>query len=53
MKLTQPLNDSMKLKTTLMQDVIKVYSDAVNYGVAEVTTQATFQLGEVYGSNGV
>ena len=49
MRLTQPLNESMKLKTTLMQDTIKVYTDAVNYGVAEVTTEATFQLGEVYG----
>ena len=49
MRLTQPLNESMKLKTTLMQDVIKVYTDAVNYGVAEVTTEATFHLGEVYG----
>ncbi|MDX1508595.1 MAG: tetratricopeptide repeat protein, partial [Woeseiaceae bacterium] len=49
MQLTHPLNESMKLKTTLMQDVIKVYTDAVNYGVAEVTTEATYQLGEVYG----
>ena len=49
MKLTHPLNESMKLKTTLMQDVIKVYTDAANYGIASVTTEATFQLGEVYG----
>ena len=48
MKLTQPLADSMKLKRSLMEDVIKVYTDAADYGVAEVTTAATFRLGEVY-----
>jgi len=48
MKLTQPLSDSMKLKRQLMEDVIKVYTDAADYGVAEVTTAATYRLGEVY-----
>ena len=48
MKLTQPLADSLKLKRSLMEDVIKVYTDAADYGVAEVTTAATFRLGEVY-----
>ena len=48
MKLTQPLADSMKLKRSLMEDVIEVYTDAADYGVAEVTTAATFRLGEVY-----
>lgn len=48
MKITQPLADSMKLKRSLMEDVLKVYSDAAAYGVAEVTTAATFRLGEVY-----
>jgi hypothetical protein len=47
-KLDQPLADSMKLKRSLMEDVIKVYTDAADYGVAEVTTAATFRLGEVY-----
>ena len=47
-KLTQPLADSMKLKRSLMEDVIKVYTDAAEYGVAEVTTAATFRLAEVY-----
>jgi hypothetical protein len=31
-----------------MEDVIKVYTKAADYGVAEVTTAATFRLGEVY-----
>ena len=47
-KLNQPLAESMKLKRSLMEDVIKVYTNAADYGVAEVTTAATFRLGEVY-----
>jgi TolA-binding protein len=47
-KVTQPLAESMKIKKALMEDVLKVYGDAADYGVAEVTTAATFRLGEVY-----
>jgi TolA-binding protein len=47
-KLTQPLATSLKLKKGLMEDVISAYTDAADYGVAEVTTAATFRLGEVY-----
>lgn len=47
-KLTQPLADSMKLKRSLMEDVIKAYTDSADYGVAEVTTAATYRLGEAY-----
>jgi hypothetical protein len=38
----------MKLKKSLMEDVLKVYGKAAEYGVAEVTTAATFRLAEVY-----
>ena len=31
-----------------MEDVLKAYGDAADYGVAEVTTAATFRLGQVY-----
>ena len=31
-----------------MEEVIEVYTKAAEYGVAEVTTAATFRLGEVY-----
>ncbi len=48
MKITQPLAASMQLKKSLMEDVLKVYGDAAAYGVAEVTTAATFRLGEAY-----
>jgi TolA-binding protein len=47
-KFSQPLADSLKLKKSLMEDVIAAYTDAAEYGVAEVTTAATFRLGEVY-----
>jgi TolA-binding protein len=48
MKITQPLADSMERKKSLMEDVLKVYGDAADYGIAEVTTAATYRLGEVY-----
>ena len=47
-KLSQPLADSLKLKKELMEGVIEAYTTASDYGVAEVTTAATFRLGEVY-----
>jgi TolA-binding protein len=47
-KLTQPLANSLKLKKSLMEDVIAAYTGAADYGIAEVTTAATFRLGEVY-----
>ncbi len=47
-RLTQPLAESLKLKRALMEDVITVYTDAAEYGVAEVTTAATFRLAQVY-----
>jgi TolA-binding protein len=47
-KLNQPLADSMKLKRSLMEDVLKAYTSAADYGVAEVTTAATHKLAETY-----
>jgi TolA-binding protein len=47
-KLGQPLAESLKTKRSLMEDVIAVYTSAADYGVAEVTTAATFRLAEVY-----
>jgi hypothetical protein len=38
----------MELKRSLMEDVLEAYGSAAEYGVAEVTTAATFRLGEVY-----
>ena len=47
-RLAQPLAASMKLKRALMEDVIEVYTGAADYGVAEVTTAATYRLAQVY-----
>ena len=49
-KLTQPLAESMKLKRALMEEVLAVYTNLADYGIAEVTTAATFRLGEAYES---
>jgi TolA-binding protein len=51
-KLTQPLAESMKLKRSLMEEVIDAYTGAAEYGVAEVTTESTYRLAEVYESFG-
>jgi TolA-binding protein len=47
-RLTQPLANSLKEKKALMEKVIAAYTAAADYSVAEVTTAATFRLGEVY-----
>ncbi len=47
-KLKQPLARSLKVKKALMEEVITAYTSAADYGVAEVTTAATFRLGEAY-----
>jgi outer membrane protein assembly factor BamD (BamD/ComL family) len=48
LKLTIPLKTSLKKKKQMMQDTIKLYDRAIKYQVAEVTTQATFRLAEIY-----
>jgi len=47
-KLTVPLKTSLKKKKTLMQKSIDAYNKALKYQVAEVTTEATFQIAEIY-----
>jgi len=47
-RISQPLADSLKRKRKLMEEVLNAYGKAAEYGVAEVTTAATFRLGEVY-----
>jgi hypothetical protein len=47
-RISQPLAESLKRKKTLMEDVLDAYGKAAEYGIAEVTTAATFRLGEVY-----
>lgn len=47
-RLLVPLDRSLKAKQAAMEQVLKAYRRAADYGVAEVTTAATFQVGEVY-----
>jgi len=47
-KLTQPLKNSIKQKRLVMDNVLKAYGQALDYNVAEVTTEATFGMAELY-----
>nr|WP_298725789.1 tetratricopeptide repeat protein [uncultured Steroidobacter sp.] len=47
-KLTAPLNKSLKSKRDAMEKTLAVYGQALDYGVAEVTTQATYGMAELY-----
>lgn len=47
-QLVQPLKPNLQKKKELMERSIEVYTQAANYGVAEVTTAATFQIAEIY-----
>lgn len=47
-ELTLPLDQSLKRKKAAMQDMIAEFEAMIDYGVAEVTAAATFNLGELY-----
>ena len=47
-KLTEPLKTSLRKKKKLMQQSIDAYGKAMKYQVEEVTTEATFQIAEIY-----
>jgi len=47
-KLTVPLKNSLRKKKKLMQQSIDAYKKAMQYQVQEVTTEATFQIAEIY-----
>ena len=49
-KLTVPLKKSLKKKKKLMQQTIDAYDKALKYQVEEVTTEATYQIAEIYHS---
>ncbi|HKS55498.1 MAG TPA: tetratricopeptide repeat protein [Steroidobacteraceae bacterium] len=52
-KLVAPLDKSLKSKRTQMEKVLTAYGKALDYGVAEVTTAATYGMGELYRQLGV
>ena len=46
--LVQPLKKNLKKKKKLLKDSVDAYTEAANYGVAEVATAATFRIAEIY-----
>jgi hypothetical protein len=46
--LVEPLKRQLKLKKDRMETVLKAYAAAADYGVAEVSTAATYQTAELY-----
>ncbi len=47
-RLKQPLKKSIRKKKKYLQNTIHAYETAIKYRVAEVTTSATYQIGELY-----
>jgi tetratricopeptide (TPR) repeat protein len=47
-QLVEPLQKQLKLKKTKMEEALKAYAAAAEYGVAEVSTAATFQTAALY-----
>ncbi|MBC7917838.1 MAG: tetratricopeptide repeat protein [Rhodoferax sp.] len=46
--LTEPLQKQLKLKKARMEETLKAYAVATDYGVADVTTAATYRIATVY-----
>jgi len=47
-KLVVPLDKSLKAKRSAMEKVLTTYGQALDYGVAEVTTAANYGMAELY-----
>jgi TolA-binding protein len=47
-RLVVPLDKSLKAKRAAMEKVMTIYGQALDYGVAEVTTAATYGMAELY-----
>jgi TolA-binding protein len=50
--LVEPLQRQLKMKKARMDEVLKAYARAADYGVAEASTAATFQTAELYAEFG-
>jgi TolA-binding protein len=48
LRLTIPLKTSLKRKKQLMQESLDAYTRAARYQIEEITTQATYNIGEIY-----
>ncbi len=51
-RLKEPLRDNLARKKKYMKAAVKGYNEAAAYKVSEVTTQATFRIGELYADFG-
>jgi outer membrane protein assembly factor BamD (BamD/ComL family) len=51
-QLKEPLKRNLALKKRYMQAAIKGYTEAAAYGVSNVTTEATYRIGLIYGDFG-
>jgi len=51
-RLNIPLQDSLKLKRERMEVALAAYGKAADYGVAEITTAATYEIAELYNGLG-
>ncbi|QEI14296.1 tetratricopeptide repeat protein [Cellvibrio japonicus] len=47
-KLTLPIKNSLQRKRAAMEKALKGQEQVLGYGIAEFTTQASFQIGEIY-----
>ncbi len=47
-KLTVPLKKSLKKKKKLMEKALDSYKQVMSYQIAELTTESTYQVGEIY-----
>jgi len=47
-RLAIPLQESLQLKRERMESALAAYGKAADYGVAEVTTAATYEIAELY-----
>lgn len=46
--LVEPLKQQLKLKKSRMEESLKAFQSAADYGVADVATAATFRIAEIY-----
>ncbi len=51
-RLVQPLKQNLQKKKKLMEESIKAYTDAANYGIEAVTTASTYRIAEIYNDFG-
>ncbi len=46
--LVEPLQQALRVKKARMEEALQAYNAAADYGVAEVTTEATFRIAGIY-----